>query len=163
MSLIRWSPRRGLVRRRPSEMLTAWEREMDDLFESFFRRFWPASWMPGEGIVETRGWAPAIDLIDREKEVVARVELPGLKKEDLSVAVENNVLTVEGERKAEEEVQENDYYCCERRYGKFYRSIGLPVEVDEDKVTATYQDGVLEIHLPKTEEVVTIGRKIPIQ
>jgi HSP20 family protein len=129
---------------------------MDELFGRFFREGpWPR--LAGE----TRGWAPAVDMIDRKDEVVLRADLPGLEQKDIEVSVEQGILTIRGERKEEKEVKEQDYYASERWAGAFARSLALPPGVDVEKITATFKNGVLELHLPKTKEAK--GRKIDIK
>ena len=76
-----------------------------------------------------------------------------MKKEDIRISVTGEVLSIEGERKAEEEVKDEDYYCCERAYEKFYPEILLPAGVQKEKIDSEYKDGILEIHIPKAEEV----------
>ena len=83
---------------------------------------------------------------------VLRADLPGLEQKDVEVSVENNTLTVRGERKAEKETKDEDYYACERRTGAFFRSVTLPPGVDAEKVRASFRNGVLEVHVPKTNE-----------
>ncbi len=83
---------------------------------------------------------------------MVRVELPGMKREDVDISVEGDTLTIRGERKAESEVKDEDYYRCEFNYGKFMRSITLPSKIDSSKVDATYENGILEISLPKSME-----------
>jgi HSP20 family protein len=120
---------------------------MDELFTRFFGESrWPR--LAGE----RRGWAPAIDMVDRKEEIVVRADLPGLEQKDVEVTVENGTLTVRGERKEEKETKEEDYYACERWTGAFFRSVTLPPGVDAEKVRASFRNGVLEIHLPKTKE-----------
>jgi len=92
-------------------------------------------------------------MFDREDKVVINAELPGMGKEDVDISVTGNILTIQGERKAEEEVQDEDYYCCERYRGTFYRAIQLPSSLETDKIEATYDEGILEITLPKSPEV----------
>ena len=99
-----------------------------------------------------RDWAPAIDMMDRKEKIVLRADLPGLEQKDVEVSVENNTLTVRGERKAEKETKDEDYYACERRTGAFFRSVTLPPGVDAEKVRASFRNGVLEVHVPKTNE-----------
>ena len=106
-------------------------------------------------------WLPAVDTYEKDGAIVVKAELPGMKKEDISIDVKNNLLTISGERKHEEEAKESDYYRCERFYGKFQRSFTLPDSVDAEQVDATYKDGVLEVKLPKTEESQT--KKIEIK
>jgi HSP20 family protein len=97
-------------------------------------------------------WYPAVEILDNESEIVVKAELPGLKKEDIDINVEDNVLTVRGERKREEEVKEKGYFRSERAYGSFSRSFTLPTTVAVDKINASYKDGVLSVTLPKAEE-----------
>ena len=118
---------------------------------------WPIPRLFGE----TRGVAPAVDLLDKKDEVVLRADLPGLEQKDIDVSVEEGVLTIRGERKGEEEVKEEDYYCCERWAGSFERSLALPSGVDTDKVKATFKNGILEVHLPKVEKAK--GKKVEIK
>ena len=102
---------------------------------------------------EEMGWAPAIEVLEKEDKFVVRAELPGMKEEDINVSVIGDTLTITGERKAETEVEEENYYCCERSYGSFLRSIAIPSHVKADKIKANYEDGLLEISLPKAPEV----------
>lgn len=97
-------------------------------------------------------WYPPVDIFDKGSEIVLKAELPGLKKEDIGINVEDNLLTVRGERKREEEVKEKGYFRTERSYGSFSRSFKLPATVAADKIDAAYKDGVLTITLPKAEE-----------
>jgi HSP20 family protein len=99
-----------------------------------------------------RGWPPAVDMFERDNEVVVRAEIPDMSKEDIDISVLGNTLTIQGERKAEEEVKEDDYYCREHSYGKFQRDITLPQGVDAENIKASYKNGILEVVLPKTEE-----------
>jgi len=92
-------------------------------------------------------------MFDREDKVVINAELPGMSKEDVDISLTGNILTIQGERKAEEEVKDEDYYCCERYRGAFYRAIQLPSGLETDKIEATYDNGILEITLPKSSEV----------
>jgi HSP20 family protein len=148
MALVPWRPFGWGLRRWGSPRgISTIEEEIDDLFNRFERVFGRR-----RGAVETRGWGPPIDMINRKDEVLVRAELPGLKKEHIHVSVTGDVLTVEGERKADEEVKDDDYYCCEHSYGRFYREISLPAGVQKEKITSSYRDGILEIHLPKAEE-----------
>jgi HSP20 family protein len=98
-----------------------------------------------------RGWNPAVDLFEDKDNVFVKAELPGLKKEDIDVSLEDGVLTISGERKSEEKVEGQEARRSERFYGQFRRSITLSSEVKADHVTATYKDGVLTVALPKVE------------
>ncbi len=97
-------------------------------------------------------WRPVVDTYEKDNAIVVNAELPGVKKEDISIDVKNNVLTISGERKDEENIHRDDYYRSERFYGRFQRSFTLPDNMDADKVDATYKDGMLEVKIPKTED-----------
>ncbi len=97
-------------------------------------------------------WQPALDVKETDKEFIVRMDVPGLNKKDIHISVDNNVLTIRGERKREEEEKDANYYCSERFYGSFQRSFTLPTEIDQDNIKAEYKNGVLTITLPKTEE-----------
>jgi HSP20 family protein len=97
-------------------------------------------------------WSPAVDIFDKGGEVVIHAELPGIKKEDIDVRVENNVLTIRGKKDRKEEVKEEGYYRAERVYGSFSRSFSLPSTVEVSKIAAEYKDGILTLRLPKAEE-----------
>jgi len=142
--------------RRPTRELIPWQpfRELEEMsrrFDSIFSRPFLSVWrrLPPE----EREWAPAIEMFEKDDKFVLRAELPGVKKEDIDVSVSDNTLTVKGERKSENEVKEEDYYCCEHAYGSFFRSIALPSNVDDEKIEASYEGGVLEVNLPKAAEV----------
>jgi HSP20 family protein len=144
----RWRPGRGLVPWRPFRGLEEMERRFDDILG---RMFLPAVWWRTPTV--EMGWAPAIDVFETEDKFVVKAELPGMKEEDIDISVTGNTLTIKGERKAESEVKEEDYYCCERSYGSFSRSVAIPSNVDVNKIEASYDSGVLEVSLPKLSEV----------
>jgi len=98
------------------------------------------------------GWSPALDVFDDKDALVVKVELPGLKKEEINISLHDGVLTVSGERKRETEKKEGESFRSERYFGKFQRSVTLPTAVDSSKVSAAYKDGVLTVELPKAEE-----------
>jgi HSP20 family protein len=158
MVLERWRPGRGLGPWRPFRELEEMERRFEDILG---RSSWPAVWrrIPATEL----GWAPAIEAFEKEDKFVVKAELPGMKEEDIDISVVGDTLTIKGERKAESEVKEEDYYCCERSYGSFSRSIAIPSNVDGNKIEAGYEDGVLEVSLPKAHEVkpkkVTVSAK----
>ncbi len=148
MAIERWRPRWW-----PWRALREMEEEIDRAFEEAFGKgAWPTVWRRWRPVIETRGWAPAVDMFDREDKLVVWAELPGVKKEDIDVSIVGDTLTIRGERKVEEEIKDEDYYCCERAYGSFYRAISLPTDVETSKVEARYKDGVLEVTLPKAKE-----------
>lgn len=101
----------------------------------------------------TQAWMPAVDIYESENhEVVIKAELPDVKKEDIGVTVENNVLTLTGERKQEESVKREQFQRVERRFGSFSRSFSLPATVNASQIAASYKDGVLTVRLPRREE-----------
>jgi HSP20 family protein len=148
MVMERWRPGRGLMRWNPFREMEEMERRLEDVFG---RTFMPVIWRRTP--VEEVGWVPAIEMFEKEDQFIVKAELPGMKEEDIDVSVVGETLTIRGQRKAESEVKEDDYYCCERSYGSFSRSIALPSTVDAKKIEASYEDGVLEVSLPKAPEV----------
>ncbi len=148
MAIERWRPRWGLATRSPFGELESLERRFEDMFGPSHFPFL-ARRAPWHDI----GWTPAVEVFDKGDRLVVKAEIPGMKEEDIDVSVEDNTLTLRGERKAETEVNEEDYYCCERSYGTFFRSMPLPSKVDAEKIEANYEDGVLEVTLPKAAEV----------
>jgi HSP20 family protein len=143
MAIERWRPRWGITPWRPLRELEEWERRFDDLLG---RPLWR---LP----VEERGWMPAVDIFEKEDKFVVKAELPGIKEDDIHVSVVGDTLSIKGEKKTETEVKEEDYYRSERSYGSFCRSIPLPSNVDADKIEASFEDGVLEVALPKSAKV----------
>ena len=95
----------------------------------------------------TAEWAPSVDVLQKDRDLVVRVEMPGVKPEDVHVAVHNRVLTISGERKVDEEEERAGYYVRELRHGSFQRSMILPEGIEEEKIHARYQDGILEVAL----------------
>lgn len=106
----------------------------------------------GRGVDWASGWAPALDVTQDKEEVQVKVELPGMKKEEIAISLHEGVLTISGERKREEEKKEGETYRSERFFGKFQRAVTLPAAIDAKKVKASYKDGLLTISLPKAEE-----------
>ena len=125
-----------------------------DPFDQIFESMMPAFFRPvrmNELAAERLGTKPSIDILDRENEILVRAEVPGVKKEDLSIEVQGNQLFLSGRHEDESEQEQGNYLYRERRFGSFTRSIQLPEDVDGDKVKASCQDGILEITLPKAE------------
>jgi len=154
---------RGLTPWRPFTEMSRWEREMERILEDFFgRRLRPFrdEWWPGitVGVRE-----PALDLYEEKDEIVAKAEVPGITKDDIEVNITDGLLTIKGEKKKEEEIKEKDYYRSERTYGAFSRSLTLPTEINPEKVRATFKNGVLEIHLPKSEEAKKKEIKVKVE
>ena len=138
MALVRWEPVREL---------SSLQNDMNRLFNTFFDT--PST---GNGGNTPRRWVPAMDLVETDEHFVLKADLPGLAEEDVNVEVEDNVLTVSGERKAEHEDKREGYVRVERSYGAFRRSLTLPEGVDPEGVSASFDKGVLEVRIPKPEE-----------
>jgi len=148
MTMERWRPTRGLIPWSPFRELEEMERRFDEVFG---RSLLPSIWrrLP----MEQMAWAPAVDVFEKGDKLVVKAEVPGMKEDDIHVSVEGDTLTIRGEKKTESEVKNEDYYRCERSYGSFFRSVALPSTVDASKIEADYEDGVLEVTLPKKPEV----------
>jgi HSP20 family protein len=108
-------------------------------------------------------WTPACDIYETEKAIVLKVELPGIKKENVAVSIENNLLTIHGQRKFEEETKRENYYRVERNYGEFFRSFTLPNYIEPTKIIAEFKEGMLEVNLPKREEAKPKQVEIKVQ
>jgi len=134
------------VQERKPHRMPAWPLEpyFDRLVRGFTPRSfrWPRLWAAEE-------WLPDVDVFERAGKIVVRADLPGMKREDIQVAVEGDMLTIKGRREEEKEVKEEDYYCCERSTGEFSRTMRLPEGVGVDAVEARYESGVLEVTVPR--------------
>ena len=119
-------------------------REVDRLLSDIFNR---------DIFRLTEEWVPQVDMSETKEEVIVHAEVPGMTKEDITVTLQDNVLTLRGEKKQEKREQEASFHRVERSYGSFVRSITLPTLVQVDRVKAAYKDGVLTVSLPKAEEV----------
>ncbi|HEV8482917.1 MAG TPA: Hsp20/alpha crystallin family protein [Blastocatellia bacterium] len=108
-------------------------------------------------------WTPACDIYETDKAIVLKVELPGIKKEEVSVSIENNLLTIHGERKFQEETKRENYYRVERNYGEFFRSFTLPNYIEPAKILAEFKEGLLILNLPKREEAKPKQVEIKVQ
>ena len=137
MALIRWEPVREL---------NTIQSEMNRLFNSFFE-----SPTASNG-ASARRWIPAMDLVETDEDFVLRADLPGLTESDVNIELEDNILTVSGERRAQQEERKDGYYRVERASGSFSRSLTLPEGVDPDKIHANFEHGVLEVRIPKPEQ-----------
>jgi HSP20 family protein len=142
MALIRWEPARELG---------TIQNEMNRLFNTFFDAPTGGGGNGGNGGT-LRRWTPAMDLVENEHDFVLRADLPGMTEGDVNIELEDNVLTISGERKSEHEDRKAGYYRVERSFGTFRRSLGLPEGVDPESVKATFANGVLEVTVPKPEE-----------
>jgi HSP20 family protein len=134
----------ALVRFDPGRELDSLQSDVNRLFDSFFgtRR--------SNGVAQR--WVPPMDLVESDEHLVLRADLPGLKREDVNIEVKDNVLTISGERKDHREDKTEGYYRVERAFGSFSRSLNLPDGVDPNAVDAKFDDGVLEVRIPKPEE-----------
>ncbi|HEV2395057.1 MAG TPA: Hsp20/alpha crystallin family protein [Verrucomicrobiae bacterium] len=108
-------------------------------------------------------WSPAVDIIEDDKEFLVKAELPEVKKEDVQVTVENGVLTIHGERKFEREQKQKRYHRLERSYGSFTRSFSLPEGADASKVRAEFKEGLLQVHMPKSESAKPKQIEVKVQ
>ena len=138
MNIVRWNPWREM---------SALPHRINDFFnEPLFR-------LSGEGEDLSLGtWFPAVDMFDDDDKIVIKAELPGMDKKDISVDIENRVLTLSGERNYDNEVKEDSYYRRERATGRFKRSFHLPADVDADQIKADFKDGVLKVEIQKPDE-----------
>jgi HSP20 family protein len=143
-AMIPWSGMSGL------------RREMDRVLDHFL------DFEPGWGGLEAAGdWAPKIDLSETKEALVVRAEIPGVEQKDIQVSLQDQMLTIKGEKAKEKEEKDEHFHRTERSYGAFVRAMRLPVAVDGSKVTASFKDGVLTVTLPKTPAAK--GTTIPIK
>jgi len=141
MSLVQWNP----------------FREMDELLSRIQR---------GNGRTPSsalEAWAPVVDIAENAKEYTVRAELPGVKKDDVKIQVQNGLLTLSGERKSEREDKDEKYHRIERSYGAYSRSFVLPDDVLQDKITADGNEGVITVHLPKTDIKKNAAVQVKVQ
>jgi HSP20 family protein len=148
MTIIRWDPFREVA---------SLQNRMSSLFHDFSRS------QGGENDLLTAGFVPPVDVYEDEHKIVLKLEVPGINQEDLDVRLENNTLTVRGERKFEKEEKEENFHRIERRYGTFYRAFSLPTTVDTENVKAEYDpSGVLKLELNKRAEAKSKQIKIGV-
>jgi HSP20 family protein len=123
------------------------------MFQNRLNRLFDFPFAPfAEETLPLTAWVPPCDVYETDKEIVVKAEIPGLKKEDVFVSIENNVLMIRGERKFADEVKRETYHRVERSYGEFLRSFTLPTFIDPNKILAEFKDGLLWVFLPKREE-----------
>lgn len=160
--LIPWKRgKRVPIRRGEERSLPALQQDMNRWFNDFFggfgltpfRTFFDESW---------DSFSPKVNVVEGDKEIKISAELPGMDEKDINVSLSHGVLTINGEKKEEEEHRGKNYYRMERSYGSFRRSIPLPSEVDDDKVEAVFKKGVLTINLPKTAKAQA-HKQIPVK
>lgn len=137
--------------------------EMDRLFDSFMGGLPTFPGMFGSSGSRVFALTPSVDVKETDKEIVVETELPGLDEKDISLTVQNGVLTIQGEKKLDYDEQKENYHVMERRYGSFQRSLRLPDTVDDSKIDARFDNGVLKVTLPKRPELSAEQRKIEIK
>ncbi|MGA7339244.1 MAG: Hsp20/alpha crystallin family protein [Terracidiphilus sp.] len=144
MAITRWDPFREVA---------SLQNRMNSLFRDF---------NGGEGPLTTASFVPAVDIYEDDKKVLLKLEVPGIEEKDLDVSVENNTLTVKGERKFDSEEKEENFHRIERRYGSFFRAFTLPTTVDTEHIDAKYNAGVLKLELQKKPEAQPKQIKIKV-
>ncbi|MFQ6038920.1 MAG: Hsp20/alpha crystallin family protein [Candidatus Aminicenantales bacterium] len=138
MAIIRWDPFRDLITLRE---------KMNQLFEEAF------STRGEERDLVSTTWTPSVDIYETEQDLVLTAELPGIDEKDIEIKIEDHTLSIKGERKFEKETKEENYHRIERSYGSFYRSFTIPQYVDQEKIQAEHENGVLRITMPKRPEL----------
>ena len=150
----------GAIRRwDPFELFQGFQQEME--------RFWPHfpfpfATMPAATPAKGTSYMPRMDVFEKDNTLVYKAELPGLKREDVQVELDNGYLVIRGESKAEQEVKEDAFYRMERNYGSFYRAVAVPFEITPEQVKATLTDGVLEVQIPKPADTKPQAKTIPV-
>jgi len=129
-------------------------KEMDQLWDSF---------LEGRPMRRAGEWLPSIDVSETKSDLVIKAELPGMDSKDIDISLSNGFLTIKGEKNQEKEEKDENYYLIERSYGSFTRSVRLPREVQSDKITASFKNGVLRVTLPKSEEAKKKEIKIKVE
>ena len=132
-------------------------KEMDRLWDSFFEG------RPTRRAREEVEWLPSLDVAETKSDLVVKVELPGMDPKDIDISLSDGVLTIKGEKKQEKEEKEEGYHLIERSYGSFTRSIQLPKDVQSDKISASFKNGILKVVLPKSEEAKKKEIKIKVE
>ena len=136
MAIIRWDPFRDLVTLRD---------KMNRLFEDAVRG--------EEKDLISSSWAPAVDIYEKDNELILTAEVPGINEKDIEISLEDNTLSIKGERKFEKETKEENFHRIERSYGSFFRSFSLPANIDQEKIQAEHENGILRITMPKKAEL----------
>ncbi len=156
MAMVRWRPFGSVEGWEPLRNLVDIQSEVNHLLDTFSGRQ-PLGVMP-----QSRSWLPAVDMHETKDSLTLKVELAGVRDKDVAVSITGDLLTIKGERRWDDEVKDQKFLHVERAYGQFERLIQLPMAVQADKVKASYRDGVLEITLPKVEELKPRDIKIDI-
>lgn len=148
-----WKPFSELAPFRDFERM---RRDMDRLWDSFFERGVRRTDEEGE-------WLPSLDVAETKNDIVVKAEVPGMDPKDIDISLSDGLLTIKGEKKQEKEEKEENYHFIERSYGAFSRSVRLPKDVQSDKISASYKNGVLKVTLPKSEEAKKKEVKIKVE
>lgn len=144
MSLVRWKPVQTLPF--PSDLMSV-QREINKMFENVFR-----GGILDEETLGSAGWVPAADVSENDNEFTLQLELPGVTKDDVRITMQDNAITIRGEKKQEKESRKGNAHRVERSYGSFERTFSLPAVVKSEKIEATFSNGILTVTLPKAEE-----------
>jgi HSP20 family protein len=144
----------------PFALIRQMTTELDRMFDDWSLTRSPFGRFTSE---DATGWSPTVDVVEKDNRLVTRVDLPGVKKEDVKVEVTDGHLAVSGERKRESEEKKDNFYRCEREFGSFYRAVPLPEGVKLEDVKATFADGVLEISVPLPPTPRSSVRKVEIE
>jgi HSP20 family protein len=157
MTLIRWKPMRDISRWSPvtdlSSEFATMQREIDRMFDRF----------RGGAVDSSADLWPTVDIVENDNDFVVNVELPGVRKEDVKITVNDGVLTVKGEKKQERELKEDQYRRLERSFGAFERSFTLPTTAQSERIGANYNNGVLMITIPKAEQAKPREIEVKVQ
>jgi HSP20 family protein len=148
----------GLAKAGPFGLLQQMTSELDRMFDDPWTFRWPTMQLEDSAI-----WSPKVDVLEKDNRLITRVDLPGVKKEDVTVEVKDGLLTLSGERKIETEEKNKNMYRSEREYGSFRRAVPLPPGVKPEDVKATFANGVLEVSVPIPAAAKANGQKVPIQ
>lgn len=156
-------PKEVAVRERRLPGLLPWPEDIERFMDRAMRGFWPRRRFGWPMFARATAWIPEMDVFEREGKTVVRVDLPGIKREDIEVAVENDLLVIRGHREEEKEIKEEHYYASERATGEFSRAISLPEGAKTEDIQATYQDGVLEVVVPHPAAAEAKTTKIAVK
>lgn len=141
------------------------EKEMQDLTDRFSRMLsrWPSRTSGGREALMVADWSPTVDISETDDEYLVKAEIPEVDKKDVKVTVQDGLLTIQGERKQEKEEKGKRFHRVERAYGTFLRTFEMPDGVDEEKLKAEFKDGMLLVHLPKTEKAKTKAIEVKVE
>jgi HSP20 family protein len=157
---------RELMKAEPARLLSPFEqleRQFEELFRRPFSLLSQPTWRPARRGFVADEFAPSVDIYEEDGSVVMKAELPGMKKDDISVDITDSTITISGEKKGEEKVEDKNFYRHERFYGSFVRSFDIPTDIKADEVKAKFHNGILEVRLPKTEEAKQKAKKVAIE